>query len=93
MAKSIKLSDINPNIIWIETKVNGDKKGWLQTERSSFSGKSKKIGMLGEVMSFTRWSNAGTIKMVQISAPEHVSARVEIWNKETHENEFFKIIF
>jgi hypothetical protein len=93
MAKVIKLSEINSSVQWIETKVNGDKKGWLQTERSSFTGKTKKIGLLGEVMSFTRWENTGTSKMFQIAAPEKVSARVKIWNKETYENEIYKIIF
>ena len=92
MTNSIKLQDINSNTIWIETKVQGDKKGWLQTELSSFTGKSKKVGKLGEVMSFTRYTKSGK-KMIQLSAPEFVSARVQLWNKEKMENQFFNIIF
>lgn len=90
--QSIKLADINSNIIWIETKVDGDKKGWLQTERSSFTGKTKNMGSMGKVMMFTRYTNSAK-KLMQISTPEAVSARVKIWNKETYENEIYKIIF
>ena len=92
MQNSIKLQDINSNTIWIETKVQGDKKGWTQTELSTFTGKTKMIGKLGEVMSFTRYLKSGK-KMIQLSAPEFVSARIQVWNKETKENELFNIIF
>jgi hypothetical protein len=89
--KTIKLSDINPDVYWIETKIKGSKDGWMETILSSFTGKIKKMGVFGEVMTFEQ--RKGNKGLSPIVSPELVNARVSIWNKETKENEYFKIIF
>tara|TARA_Y100000593_G_C4179552_1_gene271324 strand:+ start:215 stop:487 length:273 start_codon:yes stop_codon:yes gene_type:complete len=90
MAKVIKLSEINSSVQWIETKIKGDNRGWLETSLKSFSGKTVK--MFGDdCLSFERWN--GSKKEFPIVFVDYVSARVKIWNKETYENEIYKIIF
>ena len=88
--KTITLSEINPNTCWIETKIKGDGRGWLENPLKSFTGKTKK--MFGDdVLSFERWS--GNKQEMPIVFVDYVSVRVQIWNKETKENEYIKVIF
>jgi len=93
LKKTIALKNINKNTVWIETKIEGDKRGWLETKRNSFTGKRKILGLLGEVISMKRyWGNCGKCE-IRIADPKLVSARVLLWNRETKENEYYKILF
>ena len=87
--KAIKLKDINPKTFWIETKIKGDYK-YRETERKSFTG--KRFKMFGDTcITFTCFQ--GNKKCMPIVNADFVKARVQIWNSETKENEYFKIIF
>lgn len=92
--KTLKLEDIlkkNPNQTWIETSTKTYKKGkWGETKLESFTGISKiKFGV--DCLSYSYVD--GLKNFIMIAEKKLVKARVRIWNKETKENELYKIIF
>jgi len=84
-----ELKENHPNRTWIETKRKGDYK-YRETKLNSFTG--KRFLMFGdECISFTCYE--GEKLCMPIVNVDFVKARVQIWNRVTKENEYFKLIF
>ena len=92
MTKEIKIEDLKETIYWIEVKIDGCKRGWIETKRKSFTGKVKNLGVLGNIITFNSYDKEGK-PYIHIAAPEKVKARVKLWNKEKYQYDNYKLIF
>ena len=90
--KTITLKELKqnyPNKLWIETKRKGDNK-YRETKLNTFTGK-RVLMFDNECISFSCYE--GKKLIIPIVNANFVKARVQIWNRETKENEYYKVIF